>query len=627
MNIIEYLQKLADEDVIKSSSHQSFLKELEESKSDDEMDSKLIGFLDRFDDTKVALKPEEIAEFYQRFESASPIVKKIALCVLIEKSIQPLFLSAQDEIHELIKILSDDFEKQNYNIKKYSAIKIKNPEIYRRLLIAYSLCNKNLDKMKPTPAYKSYIENEIPYALNILNLSGKIDLETANLLKVDLNKPFHELFLRSTKLEAKNGIKDNDRFFRFEFARKKIQGESGDLVVKAFDRKKQKILYIRMPIMGPLYRHAPPEGIEGIVGICSSKIARRISQIQFSSERLLTNGDIASRALSGYQLSFANAKLRDNFKGKSIPIGLGTIEEVSSLVNDTDKNLENVGFSESKDFHEGFATKIDFDRCTLDDKDSIEEKRKPIKEMIGCSKEDNERYNLEILDARIKFALFTKDLFAIDVSKSGFEEKMSAKVLENLEMKSNGIFENFVKRTDSLSVLIDKINLINIYAEIIDYFIDHDSKHFSKEDSIRIIRDVTKRTSVLLQSVCSKDFEQKESLLKECEKTFLERLLVPKKPLLKEMKEMKEKKESSSAISVRLSEKELKALTQESFFNRLSVQSKHFLAVDLSGEITNNKGQVIAKIKLSDERRTHLAKEFAKEHPDSDLAKRFKRKF
>lgn len=223
-------------------------------------------------------------------------------------------------------------------------------------MLHYSKCRLKQEQCKSTFALKIPLKQiatlMLPLAINAMRLTGIMPT----------NHPFTTApFLYPEHIKTDNlitplpGIQTIERLIPFRWV-PKLHNNGGNKTVLATDGKKLCYLF-----------HSPYEHFRSS-GVFASKIATVISDIHFSSERMLNNKMIASRALPGYASSLAshlNTPILSEIivKKECIP-GSGIVDEVSNFVQELDPNIENYGYSAKQGLNDktGHLTKIDFDK-------------------------------------------------------------------------------------------------------------------------------------------------------------------------------------------------------------------------------------------------------------------------
>ncbi|RMX15297.1 hypothetical protein EAS68_12865 [Legionella jordanis] len=346
------------------------------------------------------------------------------------------------------------------------------------------------------------ISHEIPFAINALRLVGKLPT-TDNFNGVDLSKPFYPLHLnvvKNKKVSIRKGIKESDDYFPYKMVSKLAKGDTGDNTFVATNGK--KILFVR-----GVERYSPN-------AILASKIATLISADHFSSERLLDNRLVGSRAIPGYAVSVADHRTRNSRKQyieveKRIFPGSGIIDEVTNFVGESDANIENFGFS-SRDVYQSHLTKIDFDHCNV----TSEITKKDYESNILTRPyggiyhnaphiQDDPAYIKEKLFARLKLAMLPKALLSSLASKAFAPEddRKRDKAIEECTSRSNIALELFFEHPQVDYFLHEDPRILNqCYQQIARYI----STHFDDEDQELLQRALRERVEGIQREIDKK---------------------------------------------------------------------------------------------------------------------------
>ena len=318
-------------------------------------------------------------------------------------------------------------------------------------------------------------------------------------------------------------------------------------------------------------------------------------------------------------------------ENKIIP-GFGIIDETCSYIGEQDKNTENLALS-SPNLDQAYMTKIDYDLCNPNYKGY--ENRPNFKKLIyddAKSSPDSSGYEIERVQTRLKLSLFTKELLMVDARKCYFGDALPNKIsraLISLQERNAVILDllkagkDFIKESMKQKI----ISLENIYAEVTDYFISHDSKHLSYEESANVIKSIYIQMHIVIDNVfeADKNCEEYRELsrnINTCYDTFKSRLLAEKNAKSVPVPDPK------PTASKTLTEAQLdKAIEQyKTYKNKLrlrwfSCSSESLNAARaMSGEIRNADGKVVARA-IDDKRRFKLAKEYLVDHPEKAFAK------
>jgi hypothetical protein len=245
-------------------------------------------------------------------------------------------------------------------------------------------------------------------------------------------------------------------------------------------------------------------------GILASKIARRISRKIFSSERLLTNGHVASRELPGFKFNLCKKEVIAKIRDENIMLpGLGIIDAVCDSLSEGDSSCGNIAISDLN-LTQAHYSKIDFEYCRPDTPGRMQKFyiSSVYPNYQTCAPVNYDRYRLEVRQTQLKFALFTTELLAIDVPKCylGIEkenkemETMHKELLNACKAQVDNAEKTFKHAIVHIRNLIQRkeADPVVIFAEILDDFIDHDSKHFPYEKCSEILRSIHKRLCELI---------------------------------------------------------------------------------------------------------------------------------
>jgi len=537
LNIRAFLEKLAnekkistEEDLIFNYGDYEILKyalddaNKENPAHDEQVSPGISHFIECFWQRDTLFEPAQLEQFYAALATASDVLKQAAVFAIIHAA-HYFYVSCFAEI----KWLRDEFKKNITDLRALQATSLVNTLSYQKFVVIYHTANKyaaiagnisypmGIVKLDDNYYIQYYevISKELPYLFNLLNLLQKFE---------PLNKGPSRLNLQdlSPEFGAVNQVsrhtpypyfKDHRRFIPIAAAKKIAKGDKPNTVEIVADIVKQKVLYVR----NGTCRSA----------ILASKIARRISAQNFSSERGLTNGKTASRALAGYQLSLAqqvpngrydyerddNYRIKNKkpstdklclelYKYKKILPGLGIIDEVCDFIAEGDGNLEDIGLSAEFKTSGAYFTRIDFDSTSPLAVDGFlaYPERNSFKDLIYGRDDrlDTTSYQREKLQTRIKLALFTKELLALDVAKSGFPE--SNKIIDLLEKKLAIPLAVLSNEENQISerVARQEIKIMDIYQDVLNDFVKHDSKHLEFSQCEKVVASVAEKALVLI---------------------------------------------------------------------------------------------------------------------------------
>lgn len=496
MQISDFIRVLQDRNLIELSGTNLLLQKLQKEESKDEVNQSIVNFVIQYCDPSQDLDENTIRKFIFVLETTtlSENLKKLIFTALIQANIK-FFETTKPEIERCRERLLSAMNEGNYSRKKFDDLILTNEAIYQRWLCLtriYSVISL------PIEENANLINLEIPYTLNVLNLLGKLKPSAG----INLNKPFQEMNRAVKPGISGKGIKDENRFYKIKVIQKMGSFLGSNVTALAFDNLKQKKMFVRL---NP-NREISDLGESKInySGLFASKIARRISKKHFSSERFLTNKDIASRALPGYQRSVVtdDKKIDERIlKHPSILPGLGIIDETCLFVGEQDRNLENIGISvadEKESVKDAYFTKIDFSECELDRpfdvssssfRSSLYENRKP----------NADQYELERLETRIKLALFTPELLRLDAEKTFPDEKSQNKMLGHFLSRNKNITQ--LLNDESEEIIKKKISIAKIHYEIIHFFTEHDSKKLSFEQCETVLNKTKEKADSLIRMV------------------------------------------------------------------------------------------------------------------------------
>lgn len=475
-----------------------------------------------------------------RFKKLSPSLRKLIGYVFIEYGIR-LINETKEEIATLRKELKESIDSGYYTINGFKHTLIQKQQAYKKLVVIHQLYRYfAIDPLKSVidiNQYQDPLFYQIPYALNVLQLTGKfVEIDVRPFI---ISPPFQE----TTRIpaESKNlpaGTKDSSRFYKIERVAKLNGSSVMNGVALAYDPVKNKQLYLRVKPT-KYFDFSMVSNSEKIKievrdrkGVFASKIARRISKKHFSSERLVNNLDIASKALPGYktsivvkdakgQISVANGIL------SSILPGLGIIDETCNFIEESDRNLENIGISKplTEKLDDAHYTKIDFGECFSSRKKAVEYKADIYpKDNVY----DETHYHCERLKTKIKLSLFTRSLLEVDANKCFHNKVELDQVLDYCDTKNSELTKELEDKNVIKNILEQKISISEIYNDVILFLIEHDNKNLSYRSGCNIIDEVMEKAV----SIGKKINNEEENKIKELRDELKTKLLQIKQPQL-----------------------------------------------------------------------------------------------
>ncbi len=442
-----------------------------------EVNASIYTFLDKLR-RGLEIQPQEFDEFSKKLNELDQSIKNTIISIVfsithkIYHHHNNAIEKAVDNIETSVKT-SAPIPQESPDAKKY----IDLINIYH-LFAHYLSIEKDGEHSNFFPGVNYYqrkiLASNIPFAINALTLTGQ--LPKANYYGINTAHALYPLDLMVTqenKVLMRKGIKSSNEYFPYKSVCKIAKGDTGDNTFLATNGS--KVLFMR-----GVERYSPE-------GILASKIATLVSAKHFSSERLMDNKIVASREINTYACSAADKKttaLRKKYieEDKKVFPGTGIIDEVNNYVQETDFNIENLGFS-TTDIEKAHLSKIDFDRCytsphisTTDyEIDLVSQCKFGIYRNLE-NIQKNEGYIREKLYARLKLSMITKPLLCGLADKAFMDKDQQRKEQSITECgnRSDIALELFGTHEKAKQFITNNSEILNqCYAEIALYIQDH----------------------------------------------------------------------------------------------------------------------------------------------------------
>ncbi|OCH97535.1 hypothetical protein A8135_14175 [Legionella jamestowniensis] len=497
MKLSELISKYLNNSYSKSEA-QSYIRGL---RIDTPIPVEITTFIEKFA-SKELISEKEARNFSMQLTTLNKEIQNCIIHLLYNMSLN-IYKEYEQEIREIVENEIDG------NLKKGKEIPIsseKHAKSYIGLLNCYQLFSCPLPRGDFTFSYpgvydpqRNIINYDVPFAINALRLVGKLPT-TDNFMGMDLSKPFYPLKLEVVKQEKvplKKGVKEGDTFYPYKAVSKIAKGDTGDNTFLATNGK--KILFIR-----GVERYSPN-------AILASKIATLVSPAHFSSERLLDNRLVGSKAIPNYAISVADRRTRDARKEyietkKQVFPGSGIIDEVTNYIVEGDPNIENFGFS-SEDVAKSHLSKIDFDHCAIASETLHETyERDVLTKPWGGIYHGAEHvqidpdYIKEKLFARLKVSMLTPPLLSMlaDKAYTPEDEKAKNKAVTQCINRSNIALDLFFEHPSVRTFLTENPTVLNqCYQEIAVYI----STHFEEKDQNFLLESLRNRLEIIKNKV------------------------------------------------------------------------------------------------------------------------------
>lgn len=440
------------------------------------------------------------------------------------------YKKAFDEIQRLREELKDNLNQdKNLLDSSLSYSPIHYQAIYQRLLILYRLYPYFMLDPSSIPKFHEFqnsIYYQIPYALNVLNLTGKLNDIDVGDLNPDLTIPFQETGRSERQLfKARRGVLQPIFYFKIE-KKEKLMVDRSSATAFAVNPFTNETFYIRVYPM----QHVGFINTVNRDGIFASKISTRVDPAIFSSEQLMSNGDVCSKTLSTYRrkINTENGNQIDSaIKEKVLP-GLGVVDEVCQFARECDSNLENLALS-TNELSTAHFSKIDWSEVKPQESLAKAVRFKPL--LYGGA--ESKTYQQETINAKIKLALFTPTLLRLDAEECyETEEKIKQAVcLKTLEVKqimdeiekSPHLFSIVVRDSFSSVPLLSRedtgcisinpqddvteskqrpeVNIYNIFQEFMISFMNNQGPYLTRKKRNQIIEEVAARANKIHQLI------------------------------------------------------------------------------------------------------------------------------
>lgn len=423
------------------------------------------------------IQPHEFKEFSKKLNELDKSIKNTIISIVfsitykIYRHHNNAIEKAVDNIETSVKA-SVPIPQESPDAKKY----IDLINIYH-LFAHYLSIEKDGEHSNFFPGVNYYqrkiLASNIPFAINALTLTGQ--LPKANYYGINTAHALYPLDLMVTqenKVLMRKGIKPSNEYFPYKSVCKIAKGDTGDNTFLATNGS--KVLFMR-----GVERYSPQ-------GILASKIATLVSAKHFSSERLMDNKIVASREINTYACSAADRKTRALRKkyieeDQKVFPGTGIIDEVNNYVQETDPNIENLGFS-TTDIEKAHLSKIDFDRCFTSPHISAKDYEIDLvssgpgiyRALVDIEK--NEGYIREKLYARLKLSMITEPLLRGLADKAFIDENQQSKEqsIKECGNRSDIALELFQTHEKAKQFIKNDPEILNqCYAEIALYIQDH----------------------------------------------------------------------------------------------------------------------------------------------------------
>jgi hypothetical protein len=299
-------------------------------------------------------------------------------------------------------------------------------------------------------------------------------------------------------LIAAGAIKDTSKYYAYAAANKLKVGVT-DTVVKATDGK--KILYVR-----PKYTPA---------SVLASKIARIISPEHFASERMLSDGMVASRQLANFRHSLIGygsryvedppiMKVLTLTAPDAIIAGTGIVDEVNSFLVESDNNIENYGVS-SLDPKTAKLVKIDFDMGgSFTGEYEAPTRVQPSRRFVVAPDHppliERERYLVEKFQTRLLLSMMPNELLTGLVDKSfDKEDPGRQEILANVMGRTEQALEAFLNDPKAKGVFLESIHskLPEMRAQLENYI----RRHFRDPEQSLIMDGLSARLTYVVEKI------------------------------------------------------------------------------------------------------------------------------
>jgi hypothetical protein len=465
--------------------------------SETEIDDSICTFLDKLKNG-AEIESGDFIKFAEQLKGLQEEVRNSILRMVFTIA-HGIYSKHRSEIEIAVAVI-DKSLKDSQPIPQDSA----NAKKYIDLINIYHLFAQNISISSDGNTYNSFpgvnpyqrktLASKLPFAINALTLTGK--LPKANYNGVNTAKALYPLDLnvaKDDKVPIKKGIKISDAYYPYKAVSKIAKGDTGDNTFLATNGT--KALFMR-----GVGRYAPQ-------GILASKIATLVSATHFSSERLMDNRIVASKGIKAYACSVADGETRTARKqyiekdNKVFP-GTGIIDEVCNYVNETDPNIENLGFS-STEIEKAHLSKIDFDLAfpSIPKTKESYERNIVTQSWNGIYKnlphvQQDKNYIHEKLYARLKLSMITESLLS-GMADKAFTKEDQEKRDKSIKacIDSSGIaLALFLEHKDAKQFIKDNPHILTqCYTEIEHYI----KKHFEVSDQQKMINSLKDRVQYI----------------------------------------------------------------------------------------------------------------------------------